>query len=74
MKDQTAVTIMTQPTEMLAITIQTYAEPSDYELSTTSRPRMSQPDEVLIQIYAASVNPVDIKKASGQLKLALSES
>lgn len=58
---------------MLCITTNTFSAPSGYELSTLPRPSISGPTDVLIEVHAASINPIDVKKASGVLKMALSE-
>lgn len=58
---------------MLAITAPTYVDPSGYQLSTLPRPIVSEPTDVLFRVYAASINPVDVKKAAGVFKLAVKE-
>ncbi|KAK4496313.1 hypothetical protein PRZ48_012293 [Zasmidium cellare] len=55
---------------MLAITSPTYGDPSRYELSEVPEPKVTEPDEVLIRVHAASINPVDVKIASGAFKAA----
>ncbi|RHZ59239.1 NADP-dependent oxidoreductase [Aspergillus thermomutatus] len=58
---------------MLSINIPTYAKPSGYELSELPKPQIQDPQDVLIKVNAASVNPIDVKKADGILKLALKD-
>lgn len=58
---------------MLAIIAPSYINFSGYQLSTLSQPVVSDPADVLFQIYAASINPVDLKKAAGVFRLALKE-
>lgn len=58
---------------MLVITAPSYVDPSGYQLSTLPRPVVSQPTDVLFRVYAASINPVDVKKAAGVFKIALKE-
>lgn len=58
---------------MLAITAPSYTDPSGYELTEVPSPTLSSPDDVLVQVYAASVNPVDVKLVSGVFKVALPE-
>ncbi|KAK2730792.1 putative alcohol dehydrogenase [Colletotrichum kahawae] len=58
---------------MLAITAPSYTDPSGYQLSTLPRPVISEPTDVLFRVHAASINPVDVKKAAGILKLAVKE-
>lgn len=59
--------------EMLAVTAPTYTNPSHYELTTVPRPTITEATDVLMRIYAASINPVDVKKADGAFKLAVKE-
>lgn len=59
--------------EMLSITVPTYSPPSGYELTTIPRPTVSAPTDVVIEVHATSINPIDVKKASGALKMALAE-
>lgn len=58
---------------MLSITTSSYSPPSGYQLSTVPRPTVSEPDDVLIEVHAASINPIDVKKAGGALKMVLGE-
>lgn len=59
--------------DMLSINITSFADPSKYVLSSLPRPVVSEPTDVIIQVYAASVNPIDVKKASGVFKAGLPE-
>ncbi|KAI8195844.1 2-methylene-furan-3-one reductase [Colletotrichum sp. SAR 10_65] len=43
-------------------------------LSTILQPVISDPTDVLFRVHAASINPVDVKKAAGIFKLAVKES
>lgn len=58
---------------MLSITTPSFSDPSAYQLSTLAKPTATNPTDVVIKVHSASVNPIDVKKASGALKLALSE-
>ncbi|KAF4969189.1 hypothetical protein FSARC_3565 [Fusarium sarcochroum] len=58
---------------MLSVTAPTYTDPSRYELSNLPRPTVTGETDVLIQVHAASINPVDVKKADGVFKLAVKE-
>lgn len=58
---------------MIAITAPTYTDPSRYELSTVARPTITDKSDVVIQVHASSINPVDVKKADGVFKLAMKE-
>ena len=40
-------------------------------LSDLPKPEISNPKDVLIKVHAASINPIDVKKASGMLKMAV---
>ncbi|RBQ78902.1 hypothetical protein FVER14953_00089 [Fusarium verticillioides] len=60
-------------TEMLSITAPSYTSPSGYELSTVSKPTITEDKDVLIKVHAASINPVDVKKAAGVFKMAIKE-
>jgi NADPH:quinone reductase-like Zn-dependent oxidoreductase len=53
---------------MLSINIPAYSKPSGYQLSELSMPEIQDPKDVLIKVHAASVNPVDVKKADGIVK------
>lgn len=59
--------------EMLSITTPSFSDPSSYQLSTLARPVISQPTDVIIKVHAASINPIDVKKAGGAFKLVLSD-
>jgi NADPH:quinone reductase-like Zn-dependent oxidoreductase len=59
--------------EMLSVNITSFTDPSKYQLSKLPRPVVSEPTDVVIQVYAASINPIDVKKASGVFKAGLSE-
>ncbi|KAH0591708.1 hypothetical protein MHUMG1_10566 [Metarhizium humberi] len=59
---------------MLAVTAPTYTDPSRYELSNVPKPKATEPTDVVIQVYAASINPVDVKKVDGIFKQAVKDS
>ena len=50
---------------MRALALAKYCKPSGFNIATVPTPTISEPDEVLIKVYSASVNPVDVKLASG---------
>ncbi|KFY85413.1 hypothetical protein V500_08437 [Pseudogymnoascus sp. VKM F-4518 (FW-2643)] len=58
------------PPTMRALAIPSYGKPSSYGLASVPTPQITQPDEVLIKVHAAGVNPIDIKVAEGALKMA----
>jgi NADPH:quinone reductase-like Zn-dependent oxidoreductase len=53
---------------MLSINIPAYSKPSGYQLSELPKPEIQDPKDVLIKVHAASINPIDVKKADGILK------
>ncbi|KAE9381692.1 GroES-like protein [Stipitochalara longipes BDJ] len=52
------------PTSMRAIALTKFCNPAEYNLGTLPVPKITRPDELLIRVRAASVNPVDVKLAS----------
>jgi NADPH:quinone reductase-like Zn-dependent oxidoreductase len=50
---------------MLSVTAPKYTAPSGYELSTLPRPSIVDATDILIKVHAASINPIDVKKADG---------
>ena len=58
---------------MQAITVPAYGPPSTYTLSTIPVPTIKDPNDVLVAVHAASVNPIDVKKAAGALKMAVQD-
>lgn len=59
--------------EMLSVTAPAYTDPSRYELSKLPRPTLTTDTDVLIKVHAASINPVDVKKAAGAFKRAVKD-
>ncbi|KAJ5970971.1 uncharacterized protein N7479_000889 [Penicillium vulpinum] len=59
---------------MLALNITSYSNPSGYQLSELAKPELSDSKDVIIKVHAASINPIDVKRANGMLKLALKDS
>lgn len=53
---------------MKAIVMTKYGEPEVLKITNLSRPKISK-DQVLVEVYASSVNPVDWKIRNGSLKL-----
>jgi NADPH:quinone reductase-like Zn-dependent oxidoreductase len=58
---------------MLSINITQYATPQNYELSELPAPTVDDPNDILIKVHAASINPIDVKKASGASKAVLKD-
>jgi NADPH:quinone reductase-like Zn-dependent oxidoreductase len=59
---------------MRSLNVSAYSNPSGYRISELPKPELSDPKDVIIKVYAASINPIDVKKADGILKLALRDS
>jgi NADPH:quinone reductase-like Zn-dependent oxidoreductase len=58
-------------TDMQCVIAKKYTKPSGFELGRLPIPQLEEATDVQIEVYAASINPVDLKKASGMLKMAL---
>lgn len=54
---------------MRAIALTEFCNPSQYNLGTLPVPQITEPDELLIKVRAASVNPIDVKMASSYVHL-----
>jgi hypothetical protein len=57
------------PTTMRALAIQKYSKPSGYEILELPVPGIKNPKDILVKVRAASINPVDVKFASGLVKM-----
>lgn len=57
------------PTEMLSLTALRYTTPSNFTLSHLPIPTLSSPTDVLIKVHATNINPGEIRRATGQLKV-----
>lgn len=53
------------PPTMRALALHRFGNPETYDIATVPTPKITQPDEVLIKVEAASINPVDVKLANG---------
>lgn len=58
---------------MTCVIAPTFTDPWGYQLSQLPIPSITEPKDVVIRVYAASVNPIDVKKAAGALKLAVKD-
>jgi NADPH:quinone reductase-like Zn-dependent oxidoreductase len=58
--------------KMQSYHVKSYSEPQGYELDQLPRPEIESPNEVLIKVHAASINPIDVKMASGLAKMVTS--
>lgn len=56
---------------MLSVTTGEYATPASYELTEHPLPSIDNPEDIVIKVHAASINPVDGKVAAGALKQVL---
>ncbi|KAJ9298196.1 hypothetical protein DTO271G3_3801 [Paecilomyces variotii] len=59
---------------MLSVGVSSHCKPSEYQLLELPRPEITDSKDVIIKVHAASVNPVDLKKAEGVFKIALKDS
>jgi NADPH:quinone reductase-like Zn-dependent oxidoreductase len=53
---------------MRSLAIEEYCIPDDYQILCLPIPKVSAPDDVLIKVHGASINPIDVKIASGAAK------
>lgn len=58
---------------MLAVTVPKFASPSAYTLSGVDVPTITEPDERLIKVHAASINPIDVHMANDKSRFTISE-
>lgn len=58
---------------MLSLNIPSYSKPSEYQVSELPRPELVNSKDVIVKVHAASINPIDVKKADGALKLAVKD-
>ena len=59
---------------MLSLNISSYSKPSEYQVSELPQPSLASSKDVIVKVYAASINPIDVKRAGGALKLAVKDS
>jgi len=65
-----AIMAQDKATTMRSLAIEKYCKPDEYKILDLPIPKISAPDELLIKVHAASINPIDVKVADGQAKLA----
>jgi NADPH:quinone reductase-like Zn-dependent oxidoreductase len=58
---------------MLSIKITNHTTPDHYEISEVPALAVESPNDILIDVHAASINPIDVKKASGVTKMVLQD-
>ena len=59
---------------MLSLNTLSYSSPLEYQVTELPKPQLDDPKDVMVRVHAASINPIDVKKAAGALKFALSDS
>jgi hypothetical protein len=59
---------------MQSINATAYSDPSGYQLSSLPKPDVTDAKDVVIKVHAASINPIDVKKAAGAMKMILKDS
>lgn len=57
-----------QPSVMRSLAAPKYGQPEVYEILDLPVPRIEEPDQLLIKVYASSINPVDMHVATGKMK------
>jgi NADPH:quinone reductase-like Zn-dependent oxidoreductase len=58
---------------MLSINISKHTTPDQYGLGEVPTLAVERPTDILIKVHAASINPIDVKKASGVTKMVLKD-
>lgn len=58
---------------MLSVHISDYGTPEKYDVGELAEPTVESPQDVVIKVHAASINPIDVKKASGASKIVLKD-
>lgn len=61
------------PSSMQALALEAYGTPSSYNIATLSVPKITAPDQILIKVHSASINPVDVKMAAGTTKFMVAD-
>lgn len=59
--------------KMLSLNTTKYSPPSGYQVSDLPKPVLDDRNDVIIKVHTASINPIDVKKASGILKMGLKD-
>lgn len=59
--------------KMLAISIPAYSKPSGYQVAEFPKPVVDADSDVIIKVHAASINPVDVKRADGIMKMIVKD-
>eukprot|EP00288_Rhodomonas_lens_P004769 CAMPEP_0177726902 /NCGR_PEP_ID=MMETSP0484_2-20121128/20026_1 /TAXON_ID=354590 /ORGANISM="Rhodomonas lens, Strain RHODO" /LENGTH=170 /DNA_ID=CAMNT_0019239501 /DNA_START=243 /DNA_END=752 /DNA_ORIENTATION=+ len=56
------------PAKMLAVALHEYGSPHQFKVQLSNLPRELRENEILVQVQAASINPMDCKLRSGALQ------
>jgi NADPH:quinone reductase-like Zn-dependent oxidoreductase len=59
--------------KMLSISIPAYSKPSGYKVAQFPKPVVNADTDVIIKVHAASINPVDVKRADGIMKMVVKD-
>jgi NADPH:quinone reductase-like Zn-dependent oxidoreductase len=59
----------TTSSEMQSVCIPSYTKPSGYGVGKLPKPVIDADTEVIVKVLAASINPIDVKKANGEMKM-----
>jgi NADPH:quinone reductase-like Zn-dependent oxidoreductase len=58
-------------TTMRSLVSEAYGPPAGYTVLSLPIPKIGAPDELLIKVHAASINPIDVGAANGAMKMAI---
>ena len=58
---------------MRSVYITEHTAPGQYQLGDVPSLVVEKPNDILIKVHAASINPIDVKKASGATKMVLKD-
>jgi NADPH:quinone reductase-like Zn-dependent oxidoreductase len=56
------------PPTMRSLCVHAYETPADFGIADLPVPKITTPNQVLVRVHAASVNPVDMEIAGGDFK------
>jgi NADPH:quinone reductase-like Zn-dependent oxidoreductase len=56
------------PLTMRSLATKNYGKPNTYEILDLPVPKIIEVDDILIKVSAASLNPIDVKLATGTFK------
>lgn len=61
------------PAKMRSVYVSEHTTPDQYQLGDVPSLVVENPTDILIKVHAASINPIDVKKASGATKMVLKD-